>query len=712
MNLNSLIDLLFEVIQSDVVLEELLNENILEKLLNFIFLFKLKDNEGNNKQKQKKEDKNIISYRKIKIKYIFLMINYLNAINSKKKERKINPNFNPSEKFYDKLLKNVNEPIIFYYLSLILSSSNITYESADNFIKKITELFEENYTKTNKENIIFSISCMLLLTSYYQNLDKIDAEKLKKFKKWYSELSQNMAYIYFENFFKSIFEGNYEIEMILEDSKIFEVKKLKDYLTNFEKMKKKSSFESMILTLYGKIASYVGYKNNYEKGFNTKNNKAQKIDLNINATKPCVFEQNIKINIKTNLDINEQEINRIKIDYNKDKYYNDYFCNLDDIKNRCFIENPKSVFIKRQFSHIFYKSLFYCKAFKIIKNIYLTAFPQANAANKQLDYPSKIKNYSNSIGPKLFLRKNFNLYNSKYFPVSHDFLTKSPPNFKKGDENRKAKLKKLLESNVSDINFYEHRFNINDVLEEKDRYFDCELINQQFIYFGYLFLGTNYIYFGTKSEEPIRVTDEKLDITFNYFYRFCFTNFEDYNKTSKKKSFIIFYQDIKKIIKRRTLLMYQSFEIFCKNGKNFFFNLFKIEHCENAFKIISAIRETLKIKDKFEFINENTTKEVKKVINEVKTRAINNYTYLLKLNDLSSRTFNDPSQYPIFPWLFFNMSKIEDILTLDKKNIAQSFSMNELPFQSNRNRKKININSENKTFEDFEIIEYKTEEKK
>ena len=118
--------------------------------------------------------------------------------------------------------------------------------------------------------------------------------------------------------------------------------------------------------------------------------------------------------------------------------------------------------------------------------------------------------------------------------------------------------------------------------------------------------------------------------------------------------------------------MYQSFEIFCRNGKNYFFNLYKTENCENVFIILSSIRDTLREKHKFELISENTTKEVKKVINEVKTDTINNYTYLLKLNDLSSRTFNDPNQYPIFPWLFFNLSKIDDILALDKNKINET----------------------------------------
>ena len=102
-------------------------------------------------------------------------------------------------------------------------------------------------------------------------------------------------------------------------------------------------------------------------------------------------------------------------------------------------------------------------------------------------------------------------------------------------------------------------------------------------------------------------------------------------------------------------------------------------------------------REKFELISENITKEVKKIINEVRTDSINNYTYLLKLNDLSSRTFNDPNQYPIFPWLFFNLSKIDDILALDKSKIEQSNIFSEL--LSRNNKKKININPK------IEIIE-------
>ena len=142
---------------------------------------------------------------------------------------------------------------------------------------------------------------------------------------------------------------------------------------------------------------------------------------------------------------------------NNERFYNTYFCSLDDIKKRCFINNPKNVLIKRLFSHIFYKSLFHCKAFMLIKNRYLNTFPEANIENKQLNYPSKMKNFSNIFEPKLFLKKDCHIYNKKYFPISHDYLYKIPPYYEDDDLIKTEKTKALLKENVSEIKFYEHR---------------------------------------------------------------------------------------------------------------------------------------------------------------------------------------------------------------------------------------------------------------
>ena len=122
--------------------------------------------------------------------------------------------------------------------------------------------------------------------------------------------------------------------------------------------------------------------------------------------KDTTNKKSLKINIKVNIEENEKEIEKIKTQMNQEKYYNTYYCTLDDVKKRCFMYNPKNILIKRFFSHIFYRSLFYCKAFMIIKNRYINSFPTANIENKQLNYPSKIKNFSNILEPKLFLKKD------------------------------------------------------------------------------------------------------------------------------------------------------------------------------------------------------------------------------------------------------------------------------------------------------------------
>ena len=56
-NLNSLMDLLIQVIYNDIEIEEILNENIFEKILNFDFIFKLEDITENNQLNQKKKIK-------------------------------------------------------------------------------------------------------------------------------------------------------------------------------------------------------------------------------------------------------------------------------------------------------------------------------------------------------------------------------------------------------------------------------------------------------------------------------------------------------------------------------------------------------------------------------------------------------------------------------------------------------------------------------
>ena len=50
-----------------------------------------------------------------------------------------------------------------------------------------------------------------------------------------------------------------------------------------------------------------------------------------------------------------------------------------------------------------------------------------------------------------------------------------------------------------------------------------------------------------------------------------------------------------------------------------------------------------------------------------------NYDYLLALNKYSTRTYNDLTQYPIFPWLTLDHNKIQEILIFYGLNIDNYF---------------------------------------
>ena len=451
-------------------------------------------------------------------------------------------------------------------------------------------------------------------------------------------------------------------------------------------------------------------KNNLMNSFHLDNNRS------VNSISNKAFEENNSeekkylvndkliskagfIKINSNINGNKRELERIKDSLKNVKYYSKNFGFFDDINKRCFIYNPKHFFIKRVFSHIFYRLIFYDKTFMYIKYKYLRKFPTANVITKQLNFPSKIKNFSNIYEPKLFLRKDFNFYESNlflktdknseyraYFQITHDFLIKDKATDKKSSEKKEKETKNLIDSKISLVNFYEHYFNINDIIGGEENYFDCELVTQQYVYFGYIIFDKNYFYFGTKNENPVNYREYKNEkINIDLFLKFCFSVRNCDNKTEKKKRLIIFYQDIKLVIKRRILLMYQAMEIFCDNGKSYFFNLYQKRICERIFKLFNKINFYLDNRDKFKILNENDINvEVKNLQQKINKNFIDNYLLLSKINFYSSRAFNDLSQYPIFPWIILDFDKLNILLN----NISNIEKRDFLIYQKNNNDSK------------------------
>ena len=53
-------------------------------------------------------------------------------------------------------------------------------------------------------------------------------------------------------------------------------------------------------------------------------------------------------------------------------------------------------------------------------------------------------------------------------------------------------------------------------------------------------------------------------------------------------------------------------------------------------------------------------------------REISNFEYLMQLNTIAGRTYNDLSQYPVFPWILCDYTS--DVLDLDDPAVYRDLS--------------------------------------
>ena len=158
------------------------------------------------------------------------------------------------------------------------------------------------------------------------------------------------------------------------------------------------------------------------------------------------------------------------------------------------------------------------------------------------------------------------------------------------------------------------------------------------------------------------------------------------------------YKDIKWIFRRRYYYKNSGLEIFTITNKTFYLN-FKYEQdrefvifelCKKVKNLIQIIDDLKDTKDNFGNVlgyensdiiikknkkkrkkSEKKDKKIKlsKKIKEWKNWKITNFEFLMWLNIFSNRSYNDISQYPVFPWILSNYSDPLQIEQKDEGNI-------------------------------------------
>ena len=131
-------------------------------------------------------------------------------------------------------------------------------------------------------------------------------------------------------------------------------------------------------------------------------------------------------------------------------------------------------------------------------------------------------------------------------------------------------------------------------------------------------------------------------------------------KKIKNKNIIILFSEIEEIIERRFLFLWQGVEIYLKNGKSYFFNLFSEDSKNKIFEFFKTDEKVKNLIHTRDFL----IKE-KEICKQWANFHLQTYEYLLLVNKYGSRSFNDNGQYPIFPWViikdFNNIEEINEI---------------------------------------------------
>lgn len=141
----------------------------------------------------------------------------------------------------------------------------------------------------------------------------------------------------------------------------------------------------------------------------------------------------------------------------------------------------------------------------------------------------------------------------------------------------------------------------------------------------------------------------------------CSHSFIDKQNTkSNSQVSVWFTQDIVDVARRNFQSRFVAIELFFSTRKTLFLNLYETEI---AYELQKIIRGKVKPPNIAPFLGVFPSTIVNKtLINGVplilawQNRDISNFEYLMRLNTIAGRSYNDLGQYPVFPWILADYS--------------------------------------------------------
>ncbi|CAG9854526.1 unnamed protein product [Phyllotreta striolata] len=156
----------------------------------------------------------------------------------------------------------------------------------------------------------------------------------------------------------------------------------------------------------------------------------------------------------------------------------------------------------------------------------------------------------------------------------------------------------------------------------------------------------------TDKVSPLVVNPGRIVLSTSKLY------FQPYNKMGEYP-IKINLSSIKQVVKRRFLLRQIGLEIYCNDNSPNPHVYFSFRNQQSRDELYNNLLKQSELK-LTEMLQDTITLQWQNGI-------ISNYDYLLYINSLGDRTFNDLTQYPIFPWVISNYTE-DDLDLNDPKN--------------------------------------------
>lgn len=199
--------------------------------------------------------------------------------------------------------------------------------------------------------------------------------------------------------------------------------------------------------------------------------------------------------------------------------------------------------------------------------------------------------------------------------------------------------------------------------------FKCERITVRGAIWGEIEMSENYFIFRPLAGE--RPDEELYELG---------TMKDNMITSTKKKGWN--YQKIRQIFHRRYNFMRCAFEFFTSENKSYYFNVFSHAKLKEVLAEFKHRSKDVQIYSKENFADTDIQKRWL-------DGKMTNFEYLIHLNMFAGRSFNDLTQYPVFPWIIADYTSEEiNIHTKDEKEQRRIFRDLSLPLGAQTQEKR------------------------